>query len=101
MKFKKFLDVARTPVQAYFKEGVELIYPDQKRTLQLAILPAYNPKDPSPTGFLPAVVDGEESDFYTVIRAAKFVGSTSARMPRIGQTAGKASPLPPSARCSA
>ena len=79
MKFKRFLDVARTPVQAYFKEGVELIYPDQKRPLQLAILPAYNPKDPSPTGFLPAVVDGEESDFYTVIRAAKFVGHGNRR----------------------
>ena len=48
MKFKRFLDVARTPVQAYFKDGVELIYPDQKRPLMLAILPAYNPKDPSP-----------------------------------------------------
>lgn len=79
MKFKRFLDVARTPVQAYFKEGVELIYPDQKRALQLAILPAYNPKDPSPTGFLPAVVEGEESDFYTVIRAAKFVGHGNRR----------------------
>lgn len=79
MKFKRFLDVARTPVQAYFKEGVDLIYPDQKRPLQLAILPAYNPKDPSPTGFLPAVVDGEESDFYTVIRAAKFVGHGNRR----------------------
>ena len=79
MKFKRFLDVARTPVQAYFKDGVELIYPDQKRPLQLAILPAYNPKDPSPTGFLPAVVDGEESDFYTVIRAAKFVGHGNRR----------------------
>ncbi len=79
MKFKRFLDVARTPVQAYFKEGVELIYPDQKRPLQLAILPAYNPKDPSPTGFLPAVVEGEESDFYTVIRAAKFVGHGNRR----------------------
>ena len=79
MKFKRFLDVARTPVQAYFKEGVELIYPDQKRSLQLAILPAYNPKDPSPTGFLPAVVEGEESDFYTVIRAAKFVGHGNRR----------------------
>lgn len=78
MKFKRFL-VARTPVQSYFKEGVELIYPDQKRPLQLAILPAYNPKDPSPTGFLPAVVDGEESDFYTVIRAAKFVGHGNRR----------------------
>lgn len=73
------LDVARTPVQAYFKDGVELIYPDQKRALQLAILPAYNPKDPSPTGFLPAVVEGEESDFYTVIRAAKFVGHGNRR----------------------
>jgi hypothetical protein len=79
MKFKRFLDVARTPVQAYFKEGVELIYPDQKRPLQLVILPAYNPKDPSPTGFVPAVVDGEESDFYTVIRAAKFVGHGNRR----------------------
>lgn len=79
MKFKRFLDVARTPVQAYFKEGVDLIYPDQKRPLQLVILPAYNPKDPSPTGFLPAVVDGEESDFYTVIRAAKFVGHGNRR----------------------
>lgn len=79
MKFKRFLDVARTPVQAYFKEGVELIYPDQKRPLQLAILPAYNPNDPSPTGFLPAVVEGEESDFYTVIRAAKFVGHGNRR----------------------
>lgn len=79
MKFKRFLDVARTPVQAYFKEGVEIIYPDQKRPLKLAILPAYNPKDPSQTGFLPAVVDGEESDFYTVIRAAKFVGHGNRR----------------------
>lgn len=79
MKFKRFLDVARTPVQAYFKEGVELIYPDQKRPLQIAILPAYNPKDPIPTGFLPAVVEGEESDFYTVIRAAKFVGHGNRR----------------------
>lgn len=79
MKFKRFLDVERTPVQAYFKEGVDLIYPDQKRPLQLAILPAYNPKDPSSTGFLPAVVDGEESDFYTVIRAAKFVGHGNRR----------------------
>ena len=66
-------------MQAYFKDGVELIYPDQKRPLMLAILPAYNPKDPSPTGFLPAVVDGEESDFYTVIRAAKFVGHGNRR----------------------
>ena len=79
MRYRDFLDVSRTPVQAYFKEGVELLYPDQKRALQLAILPAYDPNDPSPTSFLPAVVGEDESMFYTVIRAAKFVGHGNRR----------------------
>lgn len=79
MKFKRFLDVARTPVQTYFKDGVELIYPDQSRPLRIAILPAYDPSNPDPTGWIPAIDGNEESDFYTVIRAAKFVGHGNRR----------------------
>lgn len=74
MKFRNFLDVSRTSQQAYFKDGAELLYPDQNHPLHVAILPAYDPKDPDPTSWIPAVVGEEESDFYTTIRAAKFVG---------------------------
>ena len=79
MKFRNFLDVGRTSQQSYYKEGVELIYPDQSRPLKLAILPAYDTSKPSPTGWLPAIVDGEESDFYCTVRAAKFVGHGNRR----------------------
>lgn len=79
MKFRKFLDVARTPQQGYFKDGVELLYPSIDRTLKIAILPAYDPGDPSPTSWIPAVVNNEESDFYTTVRAAKFVGHGNRR----------------------
>lgn len=79
MKFKRFLGVAKTPIQAYFKEGVELLYPDQNHPMKVAILPAYDSADPSPTGWVPAVCGQEESDFYTVVRAAKFVGHGNRR----------------------
>lgn len=79
MKFRNFLDVSRTSQQAYFKEGVELLYADQKKPLKIAILPAYDTKKPDPTGWIPAVVGDEESDFYTTVRAAKFVGHGNRR----------------------
>lgn len=79
MKFRNFLDVSRTSQQAYFKDGAELLYPDQNHPLHVAILPAYDPKNPDPTSWIPAVVGEEESDFYTTIRAAKFVGHGNRR----------------------
>lgn len=79
MRFKRFLDVARTPVQAYFKDGVELMYPDQRRAMRIAILPAYDMKSPDPAGWVPAICGNDETDFYTVIRAAKFVGHGNRR----------------------
>ena len=79
MKFRNFLGVAKTSQQAYFKEGVELLYPNQKKAMHLAILPAYDPKNPKPTGWIPAVMGDEESDFYTTVRAAKFVGHGNRR----------------------
>lgn len=79
MKFRKFLDVSRTSQQGYFKEGIELLYPSIDRTLAIAILPAYDPMDPKPTSWKPAVVGEEESDFYTTVRAAKFVGHGNRR----------------------
>ena len=56
-----------------------MMYADQSRPLKIAILPAYDPLDPSSTGWIPAVSGGEESDFYTVVRAAKFVGHGNRR----------------------
>ena len=79
MKFRNFLGVARTTQQAYYKDGVELLYPSQNRPLRLAILPAYDPLDPEPTGWIPAVNGDEESDFYCTVRAAKFVGHGNRR----------------------
>ena len=79
MKFKKFLGVPRTKQQAYFKEGVELLYPDQKCPLRIALLPAYDPENPDPTGWLPALGAQEENDFYMIVRAAKFVGHGNRR----------------------
>ena len=79
MKFRKFLGVSRTTQQAYFKEGVELLYPDQKCPLQIALLPAYDPANPDPTGWLPALGNEEENDFYMIVRAAKFVGHGNRR----------------------
>lgn len=79
MRFKKFLGVPRTTQQAYFKEGVELLYPDQKCPLNIAILPAYDPSNPDPTGWLPAIGAQEENDFYMIVRAAKFVGHGNRR----------------------
>ena len=57
MKFRNFLGVANTAQQAYFKEGVEMLYPSIGSVLKLAILPAYDPMDPKPTGWIPAVND--------------------------------------------
>lgn len=79
MKFRNFLGVNNTPQQAYFKEGVEALYPSTKSKLLLAILPAYDPDDPKPTSWLPAVEGDEENDFYTTVRAAKFVGHGNRR----------------------
>lgn len=79
MKFRNFLGVAKTSQQAYFKEGVELLYPNQKTALHLAILPAYDPASNKATSWLPAVLGNEESDFYTTVRAAKFVGHGNRR----------------------
>lgn len=79
MKFRNFLDVSRTSQQAYFKDGVDLIYPSQDRKLLLAILPAYDPNNPDPIGWIPAVNGDEESDFYCTVRAAKFVGHGNRR----------------------
>jgi hypothetical protein len=79
MKFRNFLGVNNTPQQAYFKEGVEALYPSTKSKLLLAILPAYDPDDPKPTSWLPAVEGAEENDFYTTVRAAKFVGHGNRR----------------------
>lgn len=80
MKFRNFLDVKRTSQQNYFKPGVELLYQSQDRPLRIAILPAYDPMDPSATGWIPAVSGSEESDFYCTIRAAKFVGHGNRRV---------------------
>ena len=79
MKFRNFLGVANTAQQAYFKEGVEALYPSLNSVLKLAILPAYDPMDPKPTSWVPAVTGNEESDFYTTVRAAKFVGHGNRR----------------------
>ena len=81
MKYRQFLDVGNTSQQGYYKDGVELIYPDQKNPLYLAILPAYDPGSIEPTGCVPATIDGtmEENDFYTVVRSAKFVGHGNRR----------------------
>jgi len=81
MRFRNFLGVARTAQQSYFKEGVELLYPDQHTSLRLAILPAYDTTKPSPTGWMPAIDEeaGEENDFYCALRAAKFVGHGNRR----------------------
>lgn len=79
MKFRNFLGVSRTAQQSYYKDGVELIYPSQNKPLRLAILPAYDPMDPDPTGWVPAVTKDEESDFYCTVRAAKFVGHGNRR----------------------
>lgn len=80
MKFRNFLGVGNTPQQAYFKDGVEMLYPSIKGRLLLAILPAYDPASPKPTSWLPAVEGDEESDFYTTVRAAKFVGHGNRRV---------------------
>ena len=72
-------DSANTAQQAYFKEGVEALYPSIDNVLRLAILPAYDPMDPKPTSWVPAVEGKEESDFYTTVRAAKFVGHGNRR----------------------
>lgn len=79
MKYNRFLDVSKTTQQQYFKDGIELLYPSQGCPLRLAILPAYDPMDPSPTGWVPAVTGDEESDFYCAVRAAKFVGHGNRR----------------------
>jgi len=79
MKYNRFLDVSRTKQQQYFKDGVELLYPSQDRPIKIAILPAYDMMDPSPTGWVPAVAGEEESDFYCAVRAAKFVGHGNRR----------------------
>lgn len=79
MKYNRFLGVSKTTQQQYFKEGIELLYPSQGCPLRIAILPAYDPMDPSPTGWVPAVTGDEESDFYCAVRAAKFVGHGNRR----------------------
>lgn len=79
MKYNRFLGVSKTTQQQYFKEGIELIYPSQDCPLKIAILPAYDAMDPSPTGWVPAVNGEEESDFYCAVRAAKFVGHGNRR----------------------
>lgn len=79
MKYNSFIGASKTTQQQYFKEGVELLYPSQGCPLRIAILPAYDPMDPSPTGWIPAVSGEEESDFYCVVRAAKFVGHGNRR----------------------
>lgn len=79
MKFRNFLGVANTAQQSYFKDGVETIYPSMDSVLRLAILPAYDPLDPKPTKWIPAVTGEEEADFYTTVRAAKFVGHGNRR----------------------
>lgn len=79
MKFRNFLGVANTSQQAYFKDYVEALYPSLDGILKLAILPAYDPMNPTPTSWVPAVTGDEESDFYTTVRAAKFVGHGNRR----------------------
>jgi hypothetical protein len=78
VKFRNFLG-ANTAQQSYFKDGVETIYPSMDTVLKLAILPAYDPLNPNPTGWIPAVNGEDESDFYSVVRAAKFVGHGNRR----------------------
>ena len=73
------MGVAKTTQQQYFREGIELLYPSQDCPLKIAILPAYDVMDPSPTGWVPAVNGDEESDFYCAVRAAKFVGHGNRR----------------------
>lgn len=79
MKYRNFCGLNKTNQQAYFKEGVEMIYASQKAPLRIAILPAYDIDNPSPTAWVPSVTDGEESDFYCAVRAAKFVGHGNRR----------------------
>jgi len=79
MKYNKFLGVSKTTQQQYFKDGIELLYPSMDCPLKIAILPAYDVMDPSPTGWVPAVSGDEESDFYCAVRAAKFVGHGNRR----------------------
>lgn len=78
MKFRNFLGVADTSQQAYYKDSVELIFPNRDKPIRLAILPAYD-QSGSPTGWVPAADGCSESDFYTVVRAAKFVGHGNRR----------------------
>lgn len=82
MRYKNLFSSGRAkPSQGYFKEGVELLYPAQDHPIKIALLPAYDPLRPDdPTGWVPAVTDREqmvESDFYTIVRSAKFVGHGS------------------------
>lgn len=83
MRYKSlFASRKPAPARGYFKEGVELVYPDQENGLKIAILPAYDPTEPdNPAGWIPAVTkdSAEESDFYTMVRAAKFVGHGNRR----------------------
>lgn len=79
MKFRQFLTVSSAPTQMYFKDGAKIVYPSQSKPLRLAILPGYDTTKPNPTSWVPAVVGDEESDFYTTIRAAKFVGHGNRR----------------------
>lgn len=79
MKYRDFLAVQNTNQQSYYKD-VELIYANQKHPLYIAILPAYDPDSLDPAGWVPAVGGEGESDFYTVVRAAKWVGHGNRRV---------------------
>ena len=79
MKYRNFCGLGRTSQQAYFKEGVEMVYASQHTPLKIAILPAYDPNDPDPTSWIPSLSGDEESDFYCAVRAAKFVGHGNRR----------------------
>lgn len=79
MKYKEFSSLSRTNQQAYFKDGIEMIYASQQAPLKIAILPAYDPNDPDPTAWIPSITGDEESDFYCAVRAAKFVGHGNRR----------------------
>lgn len=75
MNLRNFLGIKNTAMQRYFKDGGDmLLYANREKPLEIVILPAYNPEDPDPVGWVPAVNGDVESDFYCTVRAAKFVG---------------------------
>lgn len=79
MKYRNFCGLGRTNQQAYFKDGVEVLYASRDEPLRIAILPAYDKNNPDPTAWVPSISGNDESDFYCAVRSAKFVGHGNRR----------------------